>query len=304
MVLLIMVATSLGLFLIPSEAHAWGPIAHLDYASEALKSLSLYPAAVKVLLTQFPNDFLYGAVAADITVGKDYVDYIYNCHNWRMGFLILNEAKSDRQKAAAYGYLTHLACDIIAHNYFVPYKIIRSFPTRTLGHVYWEMRFDARRPQSVWKLATKIGKMDFKPVDELFQRVLKKTLFSFKTNKRIFNSILLFHRFEKLHRAWAKLSGLSRWTLGEEDINEYRRLVRESVTSFLKDPSAAPCLKIDPTGEAKLLYAKQLRAELKRLSRAGAFESHDVDRFLKSVKQALKQGIYQSVDLPDVSEIL
>ena len=97
MFLLILLAASLTLIMLPTEAWAWGPIAHLDYAAEALKSLSLYPSAVKVLLTRFPNDFLYGAVAADITVGKDYVDYIYNCHNWRMGFLILNEAKDGRQ---------------------------------------------------------------------------------------------------------------------------------------------------------------------------------------------------------------
>lgn len=300
----LLVATPLAVVLFPASAHAWGPITHLDYAAEVLQNLSLYPTAVKFLLTHFPNDFLYGAVAADITVGKDYVDYIYNCHNWRMGFLILNEARDDRQKAAAYGYLTHLACDIIAHNYYVPYKLIRSFPTRTLGHVYWEMRFDAKRPRSTWKLAAKIGKMDFTHIDELFQRVLKKTLFSFKTNKRIFNSILLLHRFDRWHRAWAKLAGISRWSLDERDINEYRQLVSESVQNFLKGPESALCLKVDPTGEAKLLYAKQLRKELQRLHGLGMLAKPDTERFLKSVKLAMREGIYKSVELPGVSAIL
>ena len=72
--------------LFSSDAVAWGPIAHIDYAQEALGNLAAYGPAVKALLGRFPFDFLYGSLAADITLGKDYVDYIHNCHNWRAGF--------------------------------------------------------------------------------------------------------------------------------------------------------------------------------------------------------------------------
>lgn len=259
---------------------------------------------VKGLLGRFPYDFLYGALAADITVGKDYVEYLHNCHNWRVGFLILNEARDERQKAAALGYLSHLAVDIIAHNYFVPYKVMMSYPTRTLGHVYWEMRFDAKRPKKVWNLAKKISGQDFSHNDELFQRMLRRTLFSFKTNRRIFRSVLTLHKLKRWQFVMERVHEASRFKLLEKDIEDYRALAIQSVVTFLKDPDKAPCTKVDPTGEAKLLYAKETRRELKRLTRRRLISREQVKVFLLKVKQALRGTIYRPGELPTVSDLL
>ena len=290
--------------LLPSAAWAWGPIAHIDYAQEALQHLSVYGPMVKELLGRFPYDFLYGALAADITVGKDYVDYIHNCHNWRVGFLILNEARDERQKAAAIGYLSHLAVDIVSHNYFVPYKMILSYPTRTLGHVYWEMRFDAKRPKRIWTLAKKIGELKFSHNDELFARMLRRTIFSFKTNRRIFRSVLTLHKLKTWKTMMEKVHEGSRFKLIEADIEDYRGLAIESVVAFLKDPSGAPCTKVDPTGEAKLLYARETRHELKRLIKRKIITGEQAGEFLKRVKLALRASIYKPMELPTVSDLL
>ena len=292
------------LIIVPENLFAWGPIAHLDYASSMLQNVATFAPAVKQLLTHFPYDFLYGALAADITVGKAYVDYVHNCHNWRVGFLILNEARDDRQRACAYGYLSHLAVDIISHNFFVPYKTIRSYPTLTLGHVYWEMRFDAMREGEVWNLAKKMGKMRFPHDDELFQRMLKRTLFSFKTNKKIFNSVLTLHRLKHWKTIASKLSGLSRWKFPMEDAEEYRHLALESVAKFLRDPEKAPCTRVDPTGADKLFYAQEMRRELKKLTQRGVLTHREVEKFLPKIKRALREAIYHAGDLPNVSEIL
>lgn len=287
----------------PSEAHAWGPISHLDFAQEALRNLSAYPAAIQTLLSSFPKDFLYGTLAADITVGKKYVDYLYNCHNWRVGFLLLNEARDEPQQACAYGYLAHLAADIIAHNFYVPVTSISSYPTRTLGHVYWETRFDARRPKQVWTLAKELCETDFSHDDELFQRMLKRTLFSFRTNKRIFNSILNLHKLQQWRGSMRTLARKSKWPLSLEDITLYRTMALDAVQNFLKNPGKAPCTKVDPTGADKLLYAKTLRRHLhiayrkKRLSRAAG------DSFVAEVKTALHKGVYRDISLPDVSDL-
>lgn len=289
---------------LPSQAFAWGPITHIDYAHEALLNLSAYGAAVKALLGKFPYDFLYGALAADITVGKDYVDYVYNCHNWRVGFLILNEAKDDRQKAAAFGYLSHLAVDIISHNYFVPYKTLFSYPTRTMGHIYWEMRFDSKRPKKIWDLAKKVGEMRFPHNDELFERMLKRTLFSFKTNRRIFRSVLTLHKLRHWKTAMERVHEVSRFKLHDNDIEEYRQLAIESVVNFLKHPESAPCTRVDPTGADKLLYAKEMRQELKRLTRKKLMTETQAEEFLERAKTALRDGIYRPADLPVVSEFL
>lgn len=292
------------IFFFPSNAWCWGPITHIDYAHEALQNVAVYGPAVKLLLTKFPFDFLYGALAADITVGKDYVDYVFNCHNWRVGFLILEDARDDRQKAAAMGYLSHLAVDIIAHNYFVPYKMIRSYRTRTLGHVYWEMRFDSKRPKKIWDLARHVGEMKFPHNDELFQRMVKRTIFSFETNKIIFKSVLNLHRIRHWKTMMEKVHVVSRFKLNDHDIEEYRDLAIDSVVHFLKDPGRAPCIRVDPTGADKLLYAKEMRRELKNLTQKGLITHAKAEVFLKMVKGALRDSIYHSRELPTVSDLI
>ncbi len=291
-------------FFLPHSAWAWGPIAHLDYASEALSNVAAYGGAVKLLLEKFPYDFLYGTLAADITLGKDYVDYVYNCHNWRVGFLILNEAKDDRQKAAALGYLSHLAVDIISHNYFVPYKTIRSYSTRTLGHVYWEVRFDANLSKTSWNLAQKMSRMKFPHDDELFEKMVTRTIFSFRTNKRIFRSVLNLHRLGQWKRMIQKVHDVSRFSLSRKDIEDYRSLAIESVLKFLKNPDDAPCTRVDPTGADKLRYADEMRKELKTLSKKKIITTEIAEKFLKAVKPALRETIYHSGELPVISDFL
>jgi len=290
--------------LIPQTAWAWGPITHVDYANEALQNLAVYGGTVKALLSEFPWDFLYGALAADITIGKDYVDYIHNCHNWRVGFLILNEASDDRQRSAAFGYLSHLAVDIVSHNYFVPYKTIFSYPTRTLGHVYWEMRFDSQRPKKIWTLAKKISEMEFSHNDALFERMLRRTIFSFRTNRRIFKSVLTLHKLRQWRTMMERIHDVSRFQLTAADIEDYRSLAVESVVAFLKDPENAPCTKVDPTGEAKILYAGEMRSELKKLTRRKIISKDEAKKFLSEARKGLRDTIYKSGILPTVSDFI
>jgi hypothetical protein len=299
---LVIVTVVMGL-LFPSDAFAWGPISHLDFGREVLRQVSVFPAAIQSVLSACPKDFLYGNLAADITVGKKYVDYIYNCHNWRVGFLLLNEAEDESQQACAYGYLSHLAADIIAHNFFIPALMIRSYSNRTLGHVYWEMRFDARRPKRIWNLAKDICAGDFSHDDELFQRMLKRTLFSFKTNKRIFNSILNLHRLDQWRGGIRQIDLKSKWTLSRKDITLFRGMAIESVLEFLSNPQKAACTMIDPTGADKLLYAKELRRCLNRARRHRKITRTQAKDFAQEAQEALKKALYQEVELPEVADI-
>jgi hypothetical protein len=97
---------------------------------------------------------------------------------------VLDGAHSDSERAFAYGYLTHLAADTYSHNYFVPLQLIISFRARALKHVYWEARFDAMQPESDWKRVRDVVSKLYPDCDELMERVVERTLFSFRTNKR------------------------------------------------------------------------------------------------------------------------
>ena len=78
--------------------------------------------------------FLYGSVAADISFAKKYAPEGRHCHDWKVGEEILAAAESDAMRAVAYGYLAHLAADTVAHNLFVPRRLLLTSATQGIGH--------------------------------------------------------------------------------------------------------------------------------------------------------------------------
>ncbi|MBI5683067.1 MAG: zinc dependent phospholipase C family protein, partial [Deltaproteobacteria bacterium] len=131
------------IILIPEYAWAWGPATHLEIGRDILDSLRLLAPHIRELLSKFPHDFLYGNISADIVVAKNLTEELKHCHNWKVGLKVLKKASNPSQKAFAYGYLSHLAADTIAHNYYIPERLLISFSSRILRHTYWELRFDA-----------------------------------------------------------------------------------------------------------------------------------------------------------------
>ena len=199
-----------------------------ELGANVLAQSAVLPAGLAALLTAYPQDFLYGCIAADITVGKKFTHYLQHCHRWGIGLKILKKAGTDRQRACAYGYLCHLAADTVAHNYYVPYKIIRSFATVTMKHAYWEMRFETFVDKDIWSLAREVCSADQQDNDKLLRSVVTTTIFSFGTNKRIFNSIMLMSRLEKWQQVMQTLSDKSRYQLAEGDRDEYLQLAQGS----------------------------------------------------------------------------
>lgn len=285
--------------LLPAAAFAWGPGTHLDISLEVLKHAAWAAPTIQRLIEKYADEFIYGSVSPDIIVGKKYAGAIHHCHNWQIGHLILEEAKTDFEKASAWGYLTHLAADTVAHNYFVPFKIIHSYSNRTLGHAYWEMRFDIHVPEDSWHELEHVIRHDYFPFDHLLERVLKKTLFSFRTSKKIFNSILILHKMKQLRFGLKTYAKASRWALVREDVGHFRKLTMEAVREFLKNPEKARCLAADPAGTRKLKYAAEISKSLRK------WRGGKPGRFIARVQQKLEEGLFDpSVLLPSLSEEL
>lgn len=287
------------LVLLPSLAHAWGPVTHLEYAGHALSSLAIFAPLVKKLISKYQDHFLYGVVAADITLGKDLRGYLYNCHNWEVAFdLLEDKAKKDHERAFMLGYLGHLAADTVAHNFFVPFKMIRSWNTKLLNHVYWEMRFDLSVPEKYWKMMGEFKNSRYADDDALLEGHLKRTIFSFKTNKTIFNSLLMIQRLRHYKKFAHKYAAKSIWTISEEDIKIYKKLAVEAMIDFLKNPQKSYCLKADPTGKLKILYAREIIKQLRHASKQGFLADLVHMNIFLSIKKQMKAGIYRPVTLP------
>ncbi|WP_088536665.1 zinc dependent phospholipase C family protein [Geobacter sp. DSM 9736] len=283
--------------LIPTDALAWGAGVHLQLGSDVLRNLSAIRPAIAAIIAAYPYDFLYGCLAADITIGKKFTHYLLHCHRWRIGLKVLDNAELEPQKACAYGYLAHLAADTVAHNYFVPHKIMLSFSTLTLKHAYWEMRFENFVDKEIWETGRKVSMENYRANDALLRRVLSDTLFSFGTNKRIFNSILLLSRLEKWQQVLKTLDNSSRFALDDTDRDEYMTLAQEAVFDILTRMEESVFFQADPTGERALATAEAVRKNLRLLYRSGKITKEDAVGQIEEMKEGLRSAICEPARL-------
>lgn len=292
--------TSAILLLLPDSAVAWGGGVHLMVGMEVLKRISQLPPEMAMLLTSRPNDFLYGCLAADIIVGKKFTHYLLNCHRWGVGERILALAENDAQKACAYGYLCHLAADVVAHNYYVPFKTVRSFATISLRHTYWELRFEALVNPDVWKRARQICRSGRSHDDDLLRRVVTPTIFSFGTSRRIFNSILLLSRLERWQRLIRALSGRSRHSLDISDQEEYMGTTMEAVMDLLTHGPDASCRLADPTGEDSLKVSQEIRRALRQQYKTGMISKEQGMERVEALRPLFRQALRQPELLKEI----
>lgn len=292
MLLFVAISGLLLLLLTPDSAHAWGPVTHLIHGATVLTRLNSLPVTVQEILRTFPDVYLYGCVGADIIQAKKFTrDLRYHCHSWNVGWQVLDGARTDSERAFAYGYLTHLAADTYSHNYFVPLQLIISFRARTLKHVYWEARFDAMQSEVDWRRLRGVVGQLYPDCDELMERVVERTLFSFRTNKRIFNSVMALHRVEQWRRVLQGLGTRSRYPLAEVEVARYDHLCCQAAIDMLINGAAARCVSLDPTGRDHLERAEQIRKRLQLLSRKRQLTPSLQDAILARIVPELKTHV-------------
>ncbi|HEU0264542.1 MAG TPA: zinc dependent phospholipase C family protein [Geobacterales bacterium] len=291
------------ILLMPSNAHAWGAGIHIQLGNAMLANAQFLSPQLAGLLSTYPFDFYYGCMAADIVVGKKFTHYLLHCHRWQIGFKVLEGARTDAQRACAYGYLSHLAADSIAHNYYVPIKIMRGFNTMTLKHAYWEMRFERFVDREMWEIARKVCQEHYQENDELLRSVLANTLFSFGTNKRIFNSIVLLSRLEKWQGVLRTLSDTSRFVLEEDDRSEYMILAEEAIIDLLNHGEDAQICRADPTGERALALAEAVRRNMRLLYTSGKISKESALQRVNELREPLRQAIWEPTSLANLHNI-
>jgi hypothetical protein len=280
------------LLLFPVDAFAWGAGVHLGLGLRLLAAPEALPAALQALLTTHPMDFLYGCIAADITLGKKHTHHLEHCHNWRIGRKLLEYSKQESAaaEACAYGYLAHLAADTIAHNYFVPYKLTMTYNTTLHNHAYWEIRADIGVRDETWKTAQLLAKQDNRQHDRMLNKILSDTIFSFRTNKKIFNSMMLVTRLQNWHKLINSISKRSKWKFDEEEHNEYMVMGLEAINGILGDANS-PFWNADPTGDRAFTAAGLIRKNMNHLWLEGKLHQEDSDLILQELRNRFKLGI-------------
>ena len=279
------------LLVTPENALAWGPGFHLQLGTSLLGNLAALPAAAAAIIGAYPNDFLYGCIAADITVGKKYTAYLKHCHRWNVALNLLERAESGSRKACAYGYLSHLAADTVAHSYYVPLGIMRSYQAVVPSHAYWEVRFDSLTPPEIWETGHRVALENFRDNDEMLREEISRTIFSFGTNKKIFNSILIVSKLDKWQQLIGTMHDVSRFPLDEGEISHYAALSGKAVLETVVSPKSSPWLAADPTGEDALKAAEQVRKNLRLLYGSGKISREAAAGELEEMKKRLENAI-------------
>jgi len=254
----------------PADAHAWGPVTHLLHGSTVVDTLTTAIAPLQETLVQHRLAYLYGCIAPDIMHAKRYTRSVYtHCHCWDVGWQVVSAARTPRETAFAYGYLSHLASDVYSHNHFVPCRLVTCYEARALRHIYWEARFDAAQAGNRWQLVGNVMAHRYDDCDELVERVVERTLFSFRTNKRIFSSVMAVQQLEQWHAMVRQVAKRSRYELSTREVDRFNEICVEAIRDIVHRGREAACQEADPTGHAALARAGVLRQKLRRLRRQG-----------------------------------
>jgi hypothetical protein len=250
--------------LLSGEAHAWGPGIHITKGSYILENLHLILPSIAQILRACPRDFLYGCISADFFIGKGCRRRDDHCHNWSVGLKMLANAESQPNKAFCYGYLAHLAADVIAHNYYIPNQLFLTSSTKRLGHVYWEFRSDSFVDSDYWELARRVVAGQNRHNDASLEGAVKKKLVPLSAKKNVYVRMLNLTDLDRWRRASEFVERNSRWDMPPEYINWLRNLSISLSINFLRDPQGSLCIDYDPVGTRNIMTAKKLRRKSRR----------------------------------------
>jgi hypothetical protein len=247
----------------PLPAHAWTPGTHIYLGGSVLANLQLLPATAADLLRAFPFDFLYGNIAADSSIAKHYAPLGRHCHYWHVGQEIHDLAESDALRAFGLGYLCHLAADTVAHNYFVPRQLMLTRSTAAVGHSYWETRVEAQLGDAYARAAKDVILLDHGDADAHLDRIISPTIFSVRTNRRLFRGMVRLTETQSWQRASQVARDYSRWPLADRDVEHHLGLSFDYMVELLTG-STVTAHQLDPSGERPLKMAKELRRQVLR----------------------------------------
>jgi len=253
-------AALVAIALLPGVAHAWTPGTHIYLGESVLANLHQLPSIVADLVRAYPYDFLYGNIAADTSIAKKYAPIGRHCHAWHVGQEIFDLAPTDPLRSFGLGYLSHLAADTVAHNFFVPRQLVLTSSTAALGHSYWESRFETHLGDAYAREAKDVILKDHDESDAHLDGILSPTLFSVRTNRRLFRGMVHLTESQSWQWAFQLLAETSRWDLPDDDVERHMAVAFEYAMETLGAEDAA-ARRLDPAGEQALGLAKRMRRQ-------------------------------------------
>ncbi|GAB1410133.1 zinc dependent phospholipase C family protein [Desulfovibrionales bacterium] len=251
------------LCLLPDQAWAWGPGVHLAIANTLLARTADLPQALVAILSAHPEHFLYGALSADIFIGKGCTTTPTHSHNWDTARALWRTAHEPAHQAYAYGYLTHLAADVIAHNYLVPNLLGFSSGRGKLAHTYVEMLADLRVewPQ---KQGSFLFRRPHSRSDALLLQAVHQRTLPFTLKKHLFRRSLGLVEHQRYKGSLRLMQRILPFARQDQLIDQAIGFAHDLALDILRNPVHSPAIACDPVGSVSLARVRGFQRKQRR----------------------------------------
>jgi hypothetical protein len=244
----IIAAAILIIFFLSETSYGWGLATHMELAESLLSNAAILAGAAGTIILKHKKDFILGNLLADVMIGKKMSRRRKATHHWIGGLRLLENAEHNRTRAFAYGFLTHLAADTVAHNQFVPKQILRANSTILLGHLYWEVMADQLTDPAKRKKLRKLLE-NYSPVhDQQLEEYLYPAMKWFAFNKSVFRKVSRLVNDKKFVSAVGFCSDFSPNPLLATDLTKYKHQAMDRMVDILKNGVKSTVLSEDPNG--------------------------------------------------------
>jgi len=227
-------------------AWAWGPAVHTVLACRTLDSAaSLLPNIASIIQTYY-LEYIYGNLAADFFIGRLQKENSHHSHDWETGFRFLRHARSEKEAAYAYGFLSHLAADVIAHNYFIP-----------MSHIYTEMIVDTSVGSVYFQMAKDVLSMKKLSCDGLLKKTIPDTRNTIKARRHLFTQSLKLSDSISCSPTISFLTRGAMIQISKKTLDFMIHLSYSLIRDVLNDPKSSECFSFDPVGKDNLRLANR-----------------------------------------------
>lgn len=285
----------LTVLLFPLPAWAFGPVAHVDLGLLVIAESAALSSALFAILRKHPRNFLEGTLGPDREVAKNLAPYDRHSHNWDRAFEQFRHAPDDPQRAFFLGCLCHLAADVVSHNYFVPLKVVESHRARMAGHLYWEMRFDARASRRGRAWALRMLDIHTREHRRFLATVVPGNLLGPRFNVRVTGLAMRLQSALAFQKASVLVDRESRLALHDEDVEELRRLALSSQLDVLRHMERSRIVQVDARGSVAIAHAVRLRGHLRDLVRRKGEPNPEAAGLVRAARGEFRKRIHDAL---------
>lgn len=238
-------------------AWAWGPAVHTVISCNIIGSCSQILPYIASIIQAFPHEYIYGGISADFFIGKGQKKKKGHSHNWETGFKFLSEVNTEREAAYAYGFLSHLAADVVAHNYFVPDLIHRVSKWKRIGHFYSEAVADRFVDPIYLKIVKDVLDMDHIDCDRILKSTAVRNSYGLRAKKHIYTQSVKISDYLYCLPVFSDMEIGSTYNVEDEYMAFMIELSFKLVKDLLSYPESSACLSHDPIGSDNLRMARE-----------------------------------------------